>query len=153
MLDLEFSWTPLGSAVSLAGAEGKSYGGLTLRYAPRKQTLITTPLGTGSNDLAMTRLPWADLSAQFAGATKRSGAAIFIGPDHPDFPPTWLTRHYGVLCVGWPGVEPATFKAGEAIHCRYRVWIHRGIPEPTTLKDIALKYSKEETINWPAVTK
>ena len=41
----------------------------------------------------------------------------------------WLTRHYGVLCLGWPGVQPKPFPVGEPIHCRYRVWIHRGRPD------------------------
>ncbi len=40
----------------------------------------------------------------------------------------------GVLCVGWPGVQPATFKPGEAIHCRYRVWIHRGMADQAALE-------------------
>jgi len=124
-IDMEAIWTPVSEPITLAGAEGKSYGGLTLRYAPRQQTVITTPLGHGTNDLYITRLPWADLSAQFASAPGASGAAIFIAPDHPDFPPTWLTRHYGVLCVGWPGVQPQTLQPGIPIRCRYRIWIHR----------------------------
>jgi hypothetical protein len=37
-----------------------------------------------------------------------------------------MTRHYGLLCVGWPGVKPKAFQPGETIRCRYRVWIHRG---------------------------
>jgi hypothetical protein len=125
-LDLEFVWTPLGEAITLAGAEGKSYGGLTLRFAPRTNTVITTPLGNDSQDLPMTRLPWADLTAEFPGVPQPSGAAIFVPESHPDFPPMWLTRHYGVLCLGWPGVEAATFPADKPIHCQYRVWIHRG---------------------------
>jgi hypothetical protein len=133
ILDLDFTWTPLGEAVGLAGAEGKSYGGLTLRFAPRTNTVITTTLGNGSEDLPMTRLAWADLSAKFAGTPQPSGASIFIAPDHPNYPPMWLTRHYGVLCVGWPGVEAKTFKAGEPIRCRYRVWIHRGAPDGTAV--------------------
>lgn len=134
VLDLDFTWFPVTKAMTLAGAEGKSYGGLTLRFAPRTNTVITTPKGNGSEDLPMTRLPWADLSARFVGAQQASGAAVFIAPDHPDYPPTWLTRHYGVLCVGWPGVQSATFKPGEAIHCRYRVWIHRGMADQAALE-------------------
>ncbi|HPC59287.1 MAG TPA: PmoA family protein [Verrucomicrobiota bacterium] len=125
-VDLEFIWTPLGEAITLAGAEGKSYGGLTLRFAPRTNTVITTPLGNDSQDLPMTRLPWADLTAQFPGVPQPSGAAIFVPESHPDFPPMWLTRHYGVLCLGWPGVEAATFPPDKPIRCQYRVWIHRG---------------------------
>jgi hypothetical protein len=126
VLDVELTWEPMGEPLTLRGAEGKSYGGLTLRFAPRTNTVITTPLGHGTKDLTVTRLPWADLSAHFEGRKEASGAAILIAPDHPDFPPEWLTRHYGVLCVGWPGVEAKTFQPGETIHCRYRVWIHRG---------------------------
>ena len=33
--------------------------------------------------------------------------------------------HYGMLAVGWPGVEPKTFPAGKSFSCRYRLWIHR----------------------------
>jgi hypothetical protein len=137
VIDLDFTWTPLDRPITLAGAEQKSYGGLTLRYAPRTQTVITTPLGNAPEDLAMTRMAWADLSARFAGRAQPSGAAVFISPDHPDYPPTWLTRHYGVLCVGWPGVDGAIFQPGEAIRCRYRVWLHRGAP---TGKEIERAY-------------
>ena len=151
-IDFEFTWTPLQNSVTLAGAEEKSYGGLTLRFAPRTNTVITTPLGTSPKDLPMTRLPWADLSAQFSGAPQPSGAAIFIAPDHPDYPPEWLTRHYGVLCVGWPGIKAATFKAGEPIHCRYGVWIHRGVPEKETAKRVYDNHYKSRPPKWPTGT-
>jgi hypothetical protein len=128
-LDIELRWTPLSEPLTLEGAEGKSYGGLTLRFAPRTNTVITTPLGQGREDLTITRLPWADLSARFAGREQFSGAGIAVRPDHPDFPPEWLTRHYGVLCVGWPGVKPKTVQPGETIRCGYRLGIHRGAPE------------------------
>ncbi|MDA1278262.1 MAG: PmoA family protein [Verrucomicrobia bacterium] len=142
VLDLEFTWIPLIEPLTLEGAEGKSYGGLTLRFAPRAQTVITTPLGQDEKDLSITRLPWADLSARFAGRAKASGAAIFVAPDHPDFPTEWLTRHYGVLCLGWPGVNPKTFQPGETIRCRYRVWIHRGSPDLETVRRAYRAYER-----------
>lgn len=148
-IDCEFEWVPLGQAVTLAGAEEKSYGGLTLRFAPRTNTVITTPLGTSAKDLPMTRLAWADLSAQFPGVPQKSGVAIFIAPDHPDYPPEWLTRHYGVLCVGWPGVRPATFMEGEKIRARYRVWIHRGVPDQATVKKHYDSFAATKKIDWP----
>jgi beta-glucanase (GH16 family) len=125
-IDLELAWTPTDEPVTLRGAEDKSYGGLTLRFAPRTDTVITTPFGQETNDLTVTRLPWADLSARFAGRSHPSGAAILVAPDHPDFPPEWLTRHYGVLCLGWPGVIAQTIQPGQTVTCKYRVWIHRG---------------------------
>jgi hypothetical protein len=141
-LDLDFTWIPVRDPITLEGAEGKSYGGLTIRYAPRVKTVITTPLGQGEKDLSMTRLPWADLSAQFAARNESSGAAIFVAPDHPDFPPEWLTRHYGALCLGWPGAKPRTFQPGEKIHCRYRILIHRGALSVDELANAYRNYEK-----------
>ena len=141
-IDVELKWAPLEKTLTLQGAEGKSYGGLTLRFAPRKDTVITTPLGSGKDDLSITRLPWADLSARFSSAKQPSGAAIFVHPTHPDFPPEWLTRHYGVLCLGWPGVNGKSFAPGEAIQCRYRVWVHRGAPDTAKLQRIYEDYAR-----------
>ena len=142
VLDIELTWVPLAEPLTLEGAEGKSYGGLTLRFAPRTNTVITTPLGQGKDDLTITRLSWADLSARFVGREQPSGAAIFVAPDHPGFPPEWLTRHYGVLCLGWPGVKPKTFQPGETIRCRYRVWIHRGATSVDRLKQAYQAYEQ-----------
>ena len=131
-IDFDFTWIPVDRPITLRGAEGKSYGGLTIRFAVKdqKQAVITVPSGAalpngaGAKDLSETPLPWADMTYPFAGAKQPSGAAIFVPRDHPDYPPTWLTRHYGPLCLGWPGVHGKTFPPGEPIHVRYRVWIH-----------------------------
>jgi hypothetical protein len=147
-IDMLLVLIPIGQPVELVGAAGKSYGGLTLRFAPRERTIITTPLGNASNDLAMTRLAWADLSAQFAGAPGPSGAAIFISPDHPDYPPTWLTRHYGVLCVGWPGVRSATLQPGEPVSGRYRVWIHSGRADTERAQKAYRAYEQGLAVSW-----
>jgi hypothetical protein len=141
-LDIDLRWTPLQEPLTLEGAEGKSYGGLTLRFAPRTNTVITTPLGQGREDLTITRLPWADLSARFTGREQFSGAGIAVRPDHPDFPPEWLTRHYGVLCVGWPGVKPKTFQPGETIRCGYRLGIHRGAPDVAKVNNAYRAYEQ-----------
>ncbi|MGE3311892.1 MAG: DUF6807 family protein [Limisphaerales bacterium] len=152
-IDLEFTWTPLDEPMTLQGAEGKSYGGLTLRYAPRRETVITTPLGQGKDDITITHLPWADLSATFAGTQSPSGAAVFVAPDHPGFPPEWLTRHYGALCVGWPGVQAKTFPSHQPFRCRYRIWVHRGVPDVQRVQkafdDFASHTTKEPLLTAP----
>ena len=151
-IDVELTLTPLNQPLTLRGAEGKSYGGLTLRFAPRTgETIVTTPDGRTKEDLPIAHLPWGDLSAQFAGAKAPSGAAIFIAPEHPNFPPEWLTRHYGVLCVGWPGVKEQTFSAGKPIHLRYRVWIHRGVPETAQLRRVYADYARGSS-NTPPIS-
>jgi hypothetical protein len=134
-IDVAFEWTPTDQPITLEGAEGKSYGGLTLRYAPGDDTAITVPSGLTKDDLLDAPLPWADLTRTWTREKLRSGAALFIPPDHPDFPPTWLTRHYGVLCIGWPGTKPRTFPANEPIRTRYRVWVHRGAPQASAIAE------------------
>lgn len=151
-IDVELVLTPLKEPLTLRGAEGKSYGGLTLRFAPFKgETIITTPDGRTKDDLPVAQLPWADLSAQFAGAAAPSGAAIFVAPSHPNYPPEWLTRHYGALCVGWPGVAAQTFAPNRPIRCSYRVWIHRGTPEAAVLKTIYAEYARGSS-NAPPIS-
>jgi hypothetical protein len=145
-IDIELVWIPVEKPLTLRGAEGKSYGGLTLRFAPRQETIITTPDGISKKDLQVTQLPWADLSARFPGTGKSSGAAIFIHPQHPDYPPEWLTRHYGVLCLGWPGVNARSFVPGETIRCRYRVWLHRQTLDSTRLNAVYGEYKKQNSI-------
>ena len=126
---------PTDRPVSLLGAEGKSYGGLTLRFGPRSKTIITVPGGRTSGDLVVTNLPWADLTGDLKkGSGDLSGIAVFVNPGHPDYPPTWMTRHYGLLAVGWPGVTPKTLPAGEPVTCRYRIWIHRGTPDAAEIQ-------------------
>ena len=117
-----------------------------MSYAPHKgQHVINVTEGQTKEDLHITRLPWADLSAKFAGAKAPSGAAIFIAPTHPNYPPEWLTRHYGVLCVGWPGVEAQTFPPGKSIQVRYRVWIHRGLAQAEKLKQAFDEFTRESS--------
>jgi hypothetical protein len=125
-VDLGMYFTPL-RTMTLQGAEGKSYGGLTVRFAPgpRQDTLITVPEGPTSEDLPDTPLAWADFTSRFGASEHRSGAAIFVSPHHPDYPPTWLTRYYGPLCVGWPGVVAREFPAAVPFQLDYRLWIHR----------------------------
>ena len=146
-VDVAFAWTILKGPLSLQGAQGKSYGGLTLRFAPGTNTTITIPSGRIAEDLPMTNLPWADLTRLWEAGGRTSGAAIFVAPDHPDYPPQWLLRHYGVLCLGWPGVKAATFDEGQTIQARYRVWIHRGPASADRLRRAYDEYCREVSGN------
>ena len=147
-LDIEFTWIPVDRPITLWGAEGKSYGGLTMRFAPRQDTIITAPGDRTTEDLTVTSLPWADLTGQFPDVPTPSGAAVFIHPAHPDYPPTWLTRHYGVLCVGWPGVEPKSFEPGEPIRASYRIWIHKTAVDLEQLKQAYAAYTSATEVKW-----
>jgi hypothetical protein len=133
-IDVALTLTALDEPVTLRGAEGKGYGGLSLRFAPRRDTAITTADGRQAKDLDLARLRWADLTARFEGARAASGVMVLVHPDHPDSPPTWITRDYGFLGVGWPGTEPVTLRPGRPVTCQYRLWIHRGTADGERLR-------------------
>lgn len=147
-IDVELTWSPADRPITLLGAPDKSYGGLTLRFGPRSNTIITVPTGRTTEDLVVTKLPWADFSGDLV-KDRLSGAAVFVHSSHPDFPPTWMTRHYGVLAVGWPGVSPRTLIPGQSVTCRYRVWIHREPPEAAKIQEAYEAYRAVQE-KWPA---
>ena len=143
-IDVHLKWTPLGRPLTLRGAEGKSYGGLTLRFAPRTRTVITTPEGVKKDDLLEAKLLWADLSADFAGPGMMSG--ITLVPElSPDSPHTWMTRHYGLLAVGWPGVNAKTFPANRPFTHRATLYIHRHNPEAHELQRVHSDYIRSRS--------
>ena len=150
-IDIALYLEPTDQPVTLWGAPEKSYGGLTVRFAPssRQETQITVPTGRTTDDLLNTRLKWADFTSKMLGSPLRSGAAILIHPQHPDYPPTWLTRHYGAMCVGWPGVRPKTLHPGQPVRLPYRLWIH---PGPVELEELTAAYqafcAAAEQVRW-----
>lgn len=149
-VDFELYFQPQDRPVTLWGAPGKSYGGMTMRFRVRegRPVKITVPAGLTTEDLLETRLRWADLTSQFGDGDAESGATLFVSPDHPDFPPTWLTRHYGPLCVGWPGVEPRTLEPGQTVRLPYRVWIHRGWHPAEEIDKWAAGLTLERQVAW-----
>jgi hypothetical protein len=153
-IDLQFILKPI-KPVSLRGSAGKSYGGLSIRFKPyipekehgKKNTtatqnefnIITTPQGIAKSDLPEKPLAWADYTSKFDGRNTFAGAAIFVPKTHPNYPPTWLTRYYGPLCLGWPGVKGRLFQPNEEIKLKYRIWIHN---EKITNQQIQIHYDK-----------
>jgi len=125
-IDVEYRISVLDEAITLQGAEGKGYGGLNLRFAPREDTEVHTEAGRLEKDSDRERHRWADLSARFGGREAFSGIAVFVDRGHPDFPPPWTLRHYGDLNVAWPGIEATELEPQSAATLRYRLWVHRG---------------------------
>ena len=148
-LDLEIYLVPL-VPLSLQGAGGKSYGGLTVRFAVQRQAdaAITVPAGKTTEDLLETPLEWADLTTQIPGAPNRSGGAVFVHPQHPNYPPTWLTRHYGPLCVGWPGVHARQYEPGQPHRLPYRIWLHGGDADVEQLKSQYAAFTAGVQAQW-----
>ena len=83
-------------------------------------------------------------------APERSGGAVFVHPQHPNYPPTWLTRHYGPLCVGWPGVNARTYEPGQPHRLAYRLWVHAGSPDVEQLRSQYEAFTAATKIAWAA---
>ena len=124
-IDLELKIQAVGGTLELQGApdQNKGYGGLCLRGARMfTGAALTTDKGLLKADSTNVAFRWADLS------TKKLGVAVFVSPDHPGFPTTWLIRnsYAGILNASWPGLKPAVLKPGDPLTLRYRLYIHRG---------------------------
>jgi hypothetical protein len=87
-----------------------------------KGTKITTNRGLLKKDSTNVPFRWADLS------TDKLGVSIFVSPDHPDFPITWLIRnsYAGFLNASWPGLKTVVLEPEKPVTLNYRLYIHRG---------------------------
>jgi len=125
-IDVDVTLEAIDQTITISGRPEKGYSGMTLRFAPREDTVITTSDGKLSEDSMRVPFAWTDLSARFAGAKQPSGAAMFDHPANPKYPNEWLLRHYGCLVCAWPGVEMCELQPGAPVRIRYRLWVHRG---------------------------
>lgn len=111
----------IGAPVELRGEpeEAKGYGGFSVRFAPRQETVIFTDAGREIADSNMVAHRWAALEAVFSG--RRAALRIDIDPSHPGFPNGWCLRHYGFLGVNYPGLAPHRLESGRPLELRYKV--------------------------------
>ena len=124
-VDIGIVLRAVGGPLELRGSpeSNKGYGGLCFRGAPLfTGAAMMTDLGPLEGDSTDRRFRWADLS------TKDLGVAVFVSPDHPGFPTTWLIRnsYAGVINPSWPGLEGETLAPDKPVAMRYRVYLHRG---------------------------
>ena len=122
-LDLTLSFEALERPIEIAGEpdQQKGYGGLSLRFAPRHETVIRTGSGTEARDSNMVPHAWAELEGTFEG--RRAGARIDIDPANPGFPNGWCLRPYGFLGVNFPGLKAYTLAPGRPLVLKYRVTV------------------------------
>ena len=124
-IDLELVFQAVGGPLELQGSpdQNKGYGGLCIRGALMfKGAALTTDQGPLKKDSTNMPFRWADISIE------KFGIAIFVSPNHPGFPTTWLIRnsYAGILNVSWPGHKSAVLQPGKPAILSYRIYIHRG---------------------------
>ncbi len=130
VIDVGIRIRAIAPSLVLAGQADKSkgYGGLNFRLAPGADRKITSVEGLLTKDSDQVPMPWVDYSQKYNQRDGYSGASIFVSPGHPNFPPGWTIRYYGIFGVAWPGTHTVhlTPDHPSPIKLRYRLWIHKG---------------------------
>lgn len=123
-VDLELTWEAIDVPVTLAGSpeKGKSYGGVSARFAPREKTIVRADGEMLAKDEDLVPRKWAELEGVYGG--KR--AALRITSDrNPGAPLQWCLRHYGFVGASFPGrtatVDHFTLEPGKPLTLRFRV--------------------------------
>jgi len=133
-IDVILGLQALQDGVRIGGqtALNKGYGGLTFRYAKAKDVVLQSEGDVMEvPDQNHHRSRWVTWTGKFTGKNgkfrqKRSGAAILVPRNHPDYPPEWVTRAYGVLNVSYPGLSMLEIPKDSPLQLPYRIWVHRG---------------------------
>ncbi len=103
--------------------DGKSYGGLSVRFAPRENTVIRTEKGVSEKDEDLNAHEWAELEAIYSG--HKAAVRIDNDPSNNGGAPQWCLRHYGFLGVAFPGKtaqrDSFTLEPGKPLTLRYSV--------------------------------
>jgi hypothetical protein len=126
-MDVELTWEALGSPVTLRGSAetGKSYGGLSARFAARESTTLRADGEVLTKDEDRTPRRWAELEGVYGG--KR--AVLRITPDAKNLgtPYQWCLRAYGFVGASFPGrterVDGYTLEVGKPLTLRFRVQV------------------------------
>ncbi len=118
-----FSLEALNREVGIQGdpTNQKGYGGFSVRFAPRENTVITSDSGIEKGDSNMVPHAWAELAGTYSGG--RAALRIDIAPANPGAPNGWCLRHYGFLGVNFPGNEMYTLKPGRPLEMNYTVTV------------------------------
>ena len=105
----------LDKPVTLGGSReaGKGYGGVSVRFAPRENTVIRTSEGAIVKDEDLNPHLMAELEADYRGNKSR----LRITATEP-LP--WCLRFYGFLGPSWPAQAKATLEPHKPVTLRYR---------------------------------
>lgn len=124
-MELTLTWEAAGAPVTLAGSpeRGKSYGGLSARFAPREGTTLRADGETLTRNEDRNPRKWAELEAVYGG--KRVVFRITPDPGDPGVPMQWCLRDYGFIGASFPGrsetVDHYTLEPGKPLTLKFNV--------------------------------
>ena len=124
-LDLELTWEALGAPVTLKGSreQGKSYGGISTRFAARQNTVLRADGQVLTKDEDLTPRRWAELEGVYNG--KKVVLRITPGEKDLGAPYQWCLRNYGFVGASFPGrtaeQDGYALQPGKPITLRFRI--------------------------------
>jgi hypothetical protein len=120
-LEITIELEAIGDPVTIAGSQeqGKSYGGLSARLAPRTETKISADDEPVAKDSDLVRHSWAEIDATYG---ERIGKIrITNGEMNPGGQPEWCLREYGFIGAAYPGQAGTTITPGTPLRLSYTV--------------------------------
>jgi len=126
------------------------YGGLGFRASKtmREFRAIDSEGRTGRTEAHGKQARWMDFSGVFGEKDEKpaaAGTAIFDHPSNPRHPAFWYLSDNADLPYFGPALlfaEPMTLKAGESFVIRYRILVHPGAGDKTTLEKEYQEFAK-----------
>lgn len=101
----------------------KSYGGLSVRFAPRENTTIRTEQGVSEKDQDLNSHEWAELEATYQG--RKAAVRVDNAATNEGGSPQWCLRHYGFIGAAFPGKtkdrNSFTLEPGKPLTLRYTI--------------------------------
>jgi hypothetical protein len=114
------------------GRPNAGYGGLFWR-GPRSFAggVVTTPDGTGGDELMGTRAPWLAFTGQHDGHGRRSTLVFRDAPENFSHPTQWFVRStpFGCVCPAPFFDTEYEFRAGARLTLRYDIAVADGAPD------------------------
>lgn len=126
-IEVALTLTATDAPIVLRGSheEGKSYGGLSVRFAPRTQTVIRTEKGVSEKDEDLNTHDWAELEATYNG--HKAALRIDNAAANDGGAPQWCLRNYGFLGAAFPGKtkdrDSFTLEPGKPLTLRYSILV------------------------------
>lgn len=145
VIDFDIQLLALEKDVRIGGSEdAKGYGGFSPRIRLPEGIQFTAASGAVEPQrLSVAPSPSMEITANFGTTDELSGISVLAHPSVPGFPPRWILRRSGSMQNAvYPGRHAVPLSNSKPLVLRYRLVLHRGKAEPSTVARWAADYAQ-----------